>query len=368
MEQAVLSTEYTVGLNREEYIYSQALTARALRGKHLLGSRVFSAVMMLLCVLAVLFDRVLGGACDTSLLVLVLLMIAAEVWVFAATPRQIRRKNGIIYDQTRFKGHTFDGVITVDNDGIVKKTGKEQTAIPFSRCFAFIEDTEMMLFCVNGGKCIVIPKRFLTDEDAELTRKAALATMAPARCYLLGKVNAELTARLPLPETDAFLPEEPLLQIEVQYTAREIRSRLMDSAMRAYAQKLPQKAMVAVLVTVLAYFWFDIATLPTFLLCSVLLFLFSWFGALLRANHVATVMSGAENSATNFVFTDTAVLIKETSSEALTVPWDCITRAVSAPDEVEFYVHGEKAFVIPKRCVEDMAQLSRVVDAHLSAE
>ncbi len=366
MEQSVRSTEYAVGLSREEYIYSQALTARAFRGKYLFGSRLFSAGMMVLCVLAVLCDRLVGGSWDVSLLILVALMIAAELWVFLATPRQIRRRNGHIYDQTRFKGHSFDGVITVDNDGIVKRTQGEQTSIPFSRCFAFIEDTEMMLFCVNGGKCIVIPKRFLTGEDAELTRKAALATMAPARCYLFGEVHAELTARLPLPDENP-LPEEPLLQIGTSYTAREIRSRLLDSALRVYAQKLPQKTMVAVLITVFAYFWFSVATLHTFLLCSVLLFLFSLFGALLRAGHVATKLSGSSENVASFVFTDTAILIREMSSETLTIPWECITRAINAPNEVEFYVNGEKAFTIPKRCVEDMTQLSQIVDAHLSA-
>lgn len=365
MEQTVTTIEYTVGLNREEYIYSQTLAAKALRGKYLLGSRLFSAVMMVLCILAVVFDRQLSGKWDTSLLVIVLLMIGVELWVFLTTPRQLRRQHGLVYDKTRFQGYSFDGVITVNDRGITKKTDKNQTEIPFSQCMAFIEDAEMMLFCINGGKSIVIPKRFLTAEDAELTRQAALAAVVPSKCYLFGRVDAMLLTRLPLPEEGVPQPEDPLLQIKVQYEPKELKAQMTESTIRSYVQKLPQKTLTAVFVTILAYFGFEILPLPTFLLCSVLLFLFSVVGARLRVSRVLAA-SGGEAGSTRIELTDTAIKIKGRSSETLTVPWKCVTRAVEAPREVEFYVNGEKAFVVPKRCVEDMAQLRRIVDTHMS--
>ena len=364
MEQTVMVTEYTVGLSREEYIYAQTLTAKALRGKYLLGSRLFSAVMMVLCVLAIVANRRLSGEWDVSLLVIVLLMIGVELWVFFATPRQLRRQHGLVYDKTRFHGYAFDGVITVEERGIAKRNQKQSTAIPFSQCVAFIEDAEMMLFCVNGGKSIVIPKRFLTVEDAELTRQAALAAVAPSRCYLFGRVEAQLVTRLPLPEEGVPAPEDPLLQIAVEYTPRELKAQMTETATHAYAQKLPQKTLTAVFVTVLAYFGFEIAPLPTFLLCSVLLFLFSVVGARLRVGRMLAASGGSAGS-NRIEFTDTVIKIKGKSGDPLTIPWDCVTRAVEAPREVEFYVSGEKALVIPKRCVEDMPALRRVVDEHL---
>lgn len=366
MEQSIISTEYAVGLSREEYIYSQTLTAKAVRGKYLLGGRLFSVVMMVLCILAVVFDRQLSGQWDMSLLAIVLLMIGAELWVFLLTPRQVRHHHGLAYDKTRFSGHSFDGVITVDDRGITKTNQTNQTTIPFSRCTAFIEDAEMMLFCVEHGKSIVIPKRFLTAEDAELTRQAALAAVAPSRCYLFGRVEAQLVTRLPLPEEGVPAPEDPLLQIMVNYTPKELKAQTLEVSIRSYAQKLPQKTLTAVLVTILAYFGFEISPLPSFLLCSVLLFLFSMVGPQL---HIVRTLaaSGGDTGSTRVQFTDTAIKIKGKSGNVLSVPWEFVTRAVEAPREVEFYVSGDKAFVIPKRCVEDMPLLRRIVDTHMPA-
>ena len=363
MEQTTVLTEYAVGLNREEYMYSQALASKAIRGNALFGSRIISVVMMVLCVLAVVFDRKLSGVWDMSLLAIVLLMIGADLWVFFTAPAQPRRQNGQIYDKTRFQGYSFDGIVMVDDRGISKKNRSEQTTIPFSHCAAFIEDAEMMLFWGVCGKSIVIPKRFLTAEDAELTRQAALAAIAPSRCYLFGRVEAQLTERLPLPEEGVPAPEEPLLQIAVQYTPKELKAQAVEMSIRAYAQKMPKKTLTAVLVTILAYFCFEIPPLPTFLLCSVLLFLFSVLGARLR---IGTMLAASDGAISRIEFTETAIRIRG-KGEPLTVPWNCVTRAVEAPNEVEFYVSGDKAFSIPKRCVEDMSLLRRLVDTHLSA-
>lgn len=365
MEQTVVSTEYAVGLSREEYIYSQTLAAKALRGKYLLGSRMFSAIMMVLCVFAVAFDRKLSGVWDMSLLVIVLLMIGAELWVFLATPRQLRRQHGLTYDKTSFHGYSFDGIITVDDRSITKRNRDSKTVIPFTACTAFIEDTEMLLFCVNGGKSIVIPKRFLTMEDAELTRQAALRAIAPSRCCLYGRVDALLMEKLPFPDEGVPAPEDPLMQIAVQYTSQELKSQMTEMTMLSYIQKLPQKTLTAVFVTILAYFGFAISPIPSFLLCSVLLFVLSVVGARMRVGRMLAV-SGGDAGSTRIEITDTAVKIKGKGTDMLTVPWHNVTRAVETPREVEFSVNGEKAFVIPKRCVEDMAELRRVVDTHMS--
>ena len=365
MEQTVVSTEYAVGLSREEYIYSQTLAAKALRGKYLLGSRVFSVIMMVLCVLAVLFDRKLSGRWDMSLLVIVVLMIGVEIWMFLTTPRHLRRQHGLVYDKTSFHGYSFDGVITVDDRSIAKRNNDSNTVIPFTACTAFIEDAEMLLFCVNGGKSIVIPKRFLTMEDAELTRQAALRAIAPSRCYLFGRVDAVLSEKLPLPDEGVPVPEDPLMQIAIQYTPKELKSQITEMTMLAYIQKLPQKTLTAVLVTILAYFGFSISPIPSFLLCAVLLFVFSVVGARMRVSRMVAI-SGGDAGSTRIEMTETAVKIKGKNSDMLTVPWQCVTRAVETPREVEFFVNGEKAFVIPKRCVEDMAELRRIVDTHMS--
>ncbi len=363
-EQTVTSREYAVGLSREEYVYSQQLAAKTLRGKYLLGSRLFSAIMMVLCVLMVVADRLLAGNWDISLLVIVVLMVAVELWVFITSPSQIRRQHGLLYDKTLFHGYSFDGVLTLDDRGVTKKTSKNETTVLFMQCTAFIEDSEMMMFCSSTGKSIVIPKRFFTEDDAELTRRVALAAIPPSRCYLRGQVDAQLTERLPLPDEGVPAPEDPLLELRVEYTPKEMKAQVTETALRTYVQKLPQKSLTAVLVTILAYFGFEISPLPTFLLCSVLLFVFSVVGSRMRVGRMLAA-AGGEGGSTRITFTDTVIKIQGKGDDVLTVPWKCVTRAVSAPKDVEFYVNGEKAFLIPKRCVEDMAVLTTVVDAHL---
>ncbi len=366
MEQPITSIEFTVGLSREEYIYSQGLISNALRGKHLLGSRWFSVVMMILCVLMVLSDRNLSGRWDMSLVAIVVMMIVAEVWMFLALPSQQRKAHGAAYDKTVFHGYSFDGVVTVSTEGITKRNAKNQTHIPFSQCLAFIEDAEMMVFCIARGKSILLPKRFLTVEDAEFTRRVALAAMSPARCYLLGRVACQLTERLPLPEEGIPVPEEPLLSVAVVYEEKELKGQVTEAALRSYVQKLPQKTLIAVFVTILAYFGFQIEPIPTFLLCSVLLFVFSLFSARSRVGRALAVTNGDAGRST-VTFTESGIRIRGNGGEALNIPWQNVTRAVESPRDVELYVNGEKSLIIPKRCIEDMESLRRIVDTHLPA-
>ena len=45
----------------------------------------------------------------------------------------------------------------------------------------------------------------------------------------------------------------------------------------------------------------------------------------------------------------------------LRIPWKAISRAVERPDRVDFYTHS-LAVTLPKRCIEDLDALKRLVD------
>ncbi len=366
MEHTVTAIEYAVGLSREEYIYSQQLVSKVQRGRRALGSWWFSVLLMIPCVLAVFADRQLSGQWDPALIAIVAMMVVAEVWVLLATPYQLRRQHGRAYDKTCFHGYSFDGVVTVGERSITKKAAKGTTQIPYAACVAFIEDPEMILFGVGKGKSIVIPKRCLTAEDAEATRKAALAAIPPSRCYLLGRVDAELSSRLPLPEEGVPAPEDPLMLMRVEYTPRELKSQATETAIRNFGEMLPQRMLTAVLIVIVSYFVADIPPLPTFLLCAVVIFLLAIMGARTRVQRALTLSQGEARFVT-VELTERLIRIGNKGAEKLQVPWSYVTRAVEAPCEVEIYVSGDKAFTIPKRCIEDMEQLRRIVDAHLPA-
>lgn len=366
MEERFKELQYAVGLTRDEYVRSQELVNRALRGKPQLFGRIFSIAMMLLCVLALAAEYRISGVIEPALAIVMTLMIVAEVWTILSLPRQIRRRNEAMYDSTVFAGHCFDGVLTVDEFGIEKRTVDETTRVRFSDCAAFIEAADMMLFCVNGGKSIVIPARCLTVEDAELTKKAAFEKIPQTRRYLMEPIAAQLEQRASIKETVGE-NDEILMTVNVEFTSSELKSQLTETAIQQYVENLPQKVLVSVFLTIMVYFAFEITPLPVFLMGMVVLFFWDIVMARLRARRAIRVTEGAARFVT-LELGEKALYIRGRgpSARRMILPWSYITRAGEWPKEVVFFANRIRAFVVPKRCVDDMEQLRQIVDAHIT--
>ncbi len=364
MEQKEL--EYSVGLTREEYVRSQELVNRALRGRPQLFSRIFSVGMMVLCVLALAAEYRISGTIDTALAIVMTLMIVAEVWIMLSTPRQLRRRHEAAYDGTVFAGHCFDGVLTVDEFGVEKRTADETTRVRFAECTVFIEAEDMMLFCVNGGKSIVVPARCLTAEDADATKQLAFAKIPRDRLCLVEPIAARLETRAPIavvaPETDDIL-----LTVNVEFTPAELKGQLTETAMEQFVGLLPQKVLVSVFLTIMVYFAFEIMPLPVFLLGLLVLFVWDILRARLRAGQAIRMTNGDAQKVT-VELGENALYIRGRGQGArkMTLPWSYITRAGEWPNEVVFFADRKRVFTIPKRCVEDMDALRRIVDAHIA--
>ena len=361
MENLQDKIEYAVGLTREEYVRSQQVAMGILRGRRVQWQRVFSIVLLVMCVLTVGAEYRLTGSIPVDVAVLVTLMIIAELWVMLDSPRQLRKNHETAYDATLFSGHNFSGALEVTETGLIKRTEDETTRLDFAHCVAYIETADQLLFCVANGKSIVIPARCLTVEDAEVTKQLAKAAIPAKKQYLLAEIEPKLETRVPIgPLTRE---DGVMLSLSVEYTESELKSQLTDTAIRGFFAKFSSKMLTAVFFTVLFYFMTNTMPLPMFLSALLVLFLADIFFVRLRANRAITSSDGDVCRLTLSV-TDRTLTVtgKGEKARRIRVPWERITRAVERPTEVEFYVEEARLVTIPKRCIPDMDEFRKAVD------
>ncbi len=366
MEPMVTETTFAAGLSREEYIRSQELLNRVTNGRRAAGGRWFILIMMGLSVLTVAAAYRVSGEFDTSLAALITLMFIAELWMMLSMPRQLRRRAGEAYDATVVTGYVFDGVVTVTESEIQKRTTEVTTVIPFNRCSLYLEAEDMVIFCINGGKAVAIPARCLTPEDAQALRQAAHAGIDATRRCVLQAVVPLAEYRQPLPPLTPPPAEEPLCTVDFEYTAGELRSEFSEGAMRRFFAAFPQRLLTAVFFTVMILFITTVPSLPLCALCLIVLFVWEVAVAWIRATRAVRITNG-EACRGRLELTDRYVTIhgKTDTARRLKIPWEHITRAVERPHVVEFTMREGATFLLPKRCIPDMDTLRGVVDAHL---
>lgn len=367
MEQQVTKIEYAVGLSREEYVRSQELVNTVFRKRYLSRSRWFAVFMLVLCLLMAAADYRVSGTVDVSLAVIVTLMSVAELWMLLDLPRQWRRQTETMYDVTLFSGHSFDGVLSVDADGITKTTGDETTRINFDRCLALIEAEDMLLFCVEQGKSIIVPARCLTEQAAQQTKQAAQNRVEPSKQYLLSPIRPSNEHPAPVVPMASPASEEPILTITMDITSGEFKADLTDTVIRDFFNKFSGKMLTAVTFTIIFYFVWNTMPLPMFLLSLLVLFVGDVVRVRFRARRAIALSDGDVCRATvNFTEQYVGITRKAKESRRLQIPWYRITRAIERPQQVEFYVGRSRMLTIPKRCIENMEQLRHLVDAHMA--
>lgn len=362
MGETFTEREFVVGLSQEEFTRSQILANNVLRGNHGIGGRLFSVIIMLLCVAMVGMEFRITRQIDPSLAIIMTLMIVAELWFMLDAPRKLRKKNELLYTMSRFSGHSFDGVATVNEFGVTKCTVDERTHVGFSQCAAYIETEDMLMFCMTQGKSIVIPARCLTAEDAEYTKKAAFAVVSPTKRYVLAQISPKLENKQPIGNILKPMEVEEMLRVRVEYTAAELKSGLTDTAVQNFFENFSQKMLVAVFFTILFYFTMEMMPLPFFLMSLVVLFLSDIITVRMRARRAIRVSDG-DVCRVQLILTEQYLQITGKSEHVrrMKVPWECITRAVERPKEVEFYAQT-RILTVPKRCIEDMDELRTIVD------
>lgn len=364
MEITQTELEYAVGLSREEYVRSSQLVAATLQRKQVNGRRIISILLLLICAGMMAMNYRLTGTIEPGEAIIMTLMTVAELWMLFDLPRQQRRMNAAVYDSTLFSGHSFDGVLTVDERGVTKRTSDDSTRVEFAQCAAYVEAEDMLMFCVTNGRSIVVPARCLTPEDAEATKQKALAVIGPSKQYIVSELRPMLERRLPVGPLTVET-EEVSVSVSVEYTAAELKGNMADTAIRAFFGKFPNKMLAGVLFTILFYYGMEVSPLPMFLSAMVVLFVMDMVSARLRTRR-AIAASNGDVCRLTVELTERHVRVTGSGEKGrrIAVPWERITRAVERPAEVEFFTEDARVIVIPKRCILDMEALRTFVDAH----
>ncbi len=366
MKTVELKAEYAVDLSRDEYVRSQEILTR---NRGALNPRIVTLVMLIVCVVTALPNVVYNGEINWSMIVLLALLVGSEIWMMITFPAQLRARHEQAYDATVYNGYAFAGTVTVEADAIRKRTETATAVIPYEQCRLFVETADMMIFCGLDGKSIVIPARFLTEQTADVTRRAALEHLPPPRRMLLEPLVPAADEAAPFTVPSASQSEEVLLTVDVEYTDNELVGLVTDMTMEDYAQTLPGKCLWMTVAAAVGYFVFGVRPLPLFLLGMLVLFLFALAKARIKIRRAITDTERAV-CRLRVEFTDSAVhlLGKADGVRPLRLPWRHITRAVDCRDTVELYTGKVRQLSVPKRSITDFEELCRIIDGHVTAK
>lgn len=359
---------FPVDLSREEYIAFNLLLAK--NGGVLRFRRSQLAIFGLLLgfsVAMLLVEAIRFGTLDAVLILVVAFIVLAGGFLLFGMPAYVKYSAGKAYDQSVLGGHEYYGMVYVYPDRLEKVGGGVTSAVRFSENAAYFETGDMMVLLASGSRAIVLPARCLTAEDAETVRRAVLAGVAPMRQRLLGRLRPGAAHRLPPPPAARDEQDREWLALAVEYTPEEFLKMVSDTALRAYVRLLPLYSGVSVVSGVLFGLLSGIpAGLVTFVVIMLGLFLLNTAGVKARARRSLAVMP-EDGLRIRLTLTDRGLVASGTRpGQETRLAWVSIQHAVDREDCVEFY--NSRVFIrIPKRCIPDMEELRRVVDAHMGA-
>lgn len=351
---------FSVDLSQAEYVRSQELLSQKNNGKRVGRSRLFSVIMMVLCAFSAVTVYKQTGTPDWPLLTLLILMFISELWLMIALPRQLRYRYKTAYNTTLYTGYSFKGTVVLGEEAIRKQTATATAVIPYHTCQVFVETADMMIFCGADGHSIVLPARFLTEETAEAVRKVVAQKVPPMSRLLMQKLVPAQTAETVAP----LLEEQTLLTFSLDYTEKEMVSMTVDSVLLQFGRTLPNKCLLSTMAAAIGYFMFYISPLPLFLLVLFLFFTISLVIAWFKVHRTA-VQTKKEGRRMRLDVTSLGLRLFGKGEKPLVLPWVAITRAVEGKTSVEFYSEKDRQLMIPKRCIDQMDEFRRLVDAQL---
>lgn len=366
MEDNRLPLEIPVGLSREEYVRFMELLRKATRQNNPLGNHWIGLAMMALCIIVVIVDCVLTKQVDAVMIVLLLLLFAVEVAMWIVTPKTLRERDAGIYEQTLFTGYSFNGILHIGPVDIRKQTMAGQVAISYFNCPLFVEAEDMMIFAVPRGNSIVLPARFLTEEDADLLRSLAFEHIPPANRRLFGKLVPTAVEHGPLPSLIPAM-DELRYAMTVEYTLKEHQNLLHEGVMDLLSQTALSQLLIAAVGSLIFYTIYPIAGAVFLLFWLVFTLTRLLVLPQMRLKRAVKATNGAELRYA-VKLTREGLYVKKQYDDArpLRYPWYCMTRVVETPETVEFYT-TKKVLTIPKRCIPDWDEFQQVVDERMDA-
>ncbi len=350
-----------VDLTKEEFTAYHLATAKAFGMLRRQGAlMVLFGIYIAVTVVGMIQNYQATGKFSVVMLLITVVTVAMAVLSMTMMPAGVKKKARLAYDIGDVNGYYGEWTITPQT--IVKETGDNRVEMPLNEKTLYIEDTEFMAFVSQGAqRIIILPARCMTAQAAKAVRETVFANGSRVQRRVIKRMEAKATvpiARRPMAEVP-----RTLYTVDVTYEPSELAQLHADIAWKHYVRNLPNILSVSLLFA--AMFALIEENLPIFFLVACGIPLLFLLFTTLSGRMTAKRASQQQPTRMRLELTDRGVQAMFSPSEQMTAArWHSITRAVERPTCVEFYYGDDHLLRVPKRCIDDMNELRRLVDTY----
>ena len=351
-----------VDIRREEFVAFSLLQAKvcgSLRRRRM--TLVLSVCMTVLLIAFILWDWSTARILDPALIAATCLMLLPPVFSYAVMPILLKRKAEKTYDRQQTElNDSFYGVLTVYPDRVEKKNPRNTVKIPLNGHTLFVETEKMLLVINRYSPTLVLPARCMTEEMTTAVRMAADRLPTNRRVFLARFRPEGQPAIMPA----SCAPEETLWEQVVIYTPEEGFRVARPVVVKRFWQMAPLLAVISLLGGYMLGWDGSGNVIPFilyFLVCLAALTLFNLVLPISRLKRMSQVQE-SKDMTLRFRITDKAVYYQTPEFGEASLFWSEISHVYDKGDMVEIEYRGAGCLCIPKRCVEDFAAFSEIIE------
>lgn len=364
-EQPLLA--FGADLTKEEFIAFSLTAGRDPRRTRQMRSlsAVSTGLMTVMCLYFIYDAWRFSGEFDWQTFALLVLVLLLGLFSLFGAPQLFRRRAAVQYEQSRRMGYSYHGVVRVYARRIEKETADRLTVIPLNRETRFLEREDVMALAQPGQPSLILFARYLNEDAARCVRDTVMANIPPENCQLLSRLRPAAEGLMPPPVFEQK-EEEPPQRFILSYTEEEYYQLTKEMLYTTLSRQLPLLSGGALVCGVILW----LASADPVMgagTCAALLLLIYLTRVLLplRRAKAAAQRDGEQGTQIILSVTKREILLSVIEGQPVTLPWQAITRAVSEPDYIRLYAEKQQAVVIPKRCLADVDEFCRMVDAYM---
>lgn len=340
---------FGVGLNKTEYVLFQKTVAKFTAAKRAFRALVTALVIFAVITFADILKNDPKSITDPYILSLIL-FFALLFFGFAVLPKTLEnRRFAKGYDDAVASGQVFDGMVTVNAEGITKVTESGTVTLSFDRDLLFVERQEMFIFVNRFGQGIVLPARCMTAQDAADVRMTAQRNINPRFYMMKARLIPCAEQRM---ELTPVTPPAVLYTFAVQYDEKEKKALMQTVIKRDIFRTAPAAFLICFLIS------FSLGLENGFTAAALAFWIAVALFAGLKALFWVPRYKGTANSNGSLTVTlnECALVVEkhtDTVPQKVILQWKDVAHAVESEDTVEIYNKHQYVY-IPKRCVGDV--------------
>ncbi len=350
-----------VDLTKEEFTAYHMATAKAFGMLRRQGAMmVLFGIYVAITVVGLIQHYQATGEVSVVMLLITLVTVAMAVLSMTMMPAAVKKKARLAYDIGDVNG--YYGEWTITPTAIVKETGETRVEMPLNEKTLYVEDVGFMAFVSAGAdRIIILPARCMTEAAAKTVRETVFASGSRVQRRVIKRMTA--LAEAPIPRRELLSEPQTLYTVDVTYEEAELAQLHADIAWKHYVHNLPNIVSVSLLFA--AMFALIEENVPLFFIVALGIPLVFLIFTTLSGRATAKRTTRLQPTRLRFSLTDRGVRATFSPSEQTTAAqWNSIRRAVERPTCVEFYYGDDHLLRIPKRCIDDMNELRRLVDTY----